>query len=84
MVNVLIRFGWLASPQATPAVLLVLGSDIQTIKRRGGIIVAWLRFALKDRPEVAGDYRGQAQAILDGLAASGVEAALRLQREMET
>jgi hypothetical protein len=78
LINVLLRFGWLASPQATPAVLLVLGSDIQTIKRRGGIVVAWLRFVLKDRPEVAGDYRGQAQAILDGLAAAGVEAALLL------
>jgi len=84
LIKVLARFSWLASPEATSAVLLVLGTDIQAIKRRAGTAVTWLRFVLKDRPEVTGDYRGQAQAILDGLAAAGVEVALRLQREMET
>lgn len=74
------RTSWAA---ATPAVLSVLGTDIQAVKRRPSMVVAWLRFVLKDRPEAAGGHRGQAQAILDGLAAAGVEAALQLQREME-
>jgi hypothetical protein len=83
LIKVLIRFGWLASPQATPAVLSVIGTDIQAIKRRSSWVVAWLRLVLKDRTEAAGVYKNHAQAILDGLAAVGVEAAIRLQREME-
>jgi hypothetical protein len=46
-------------------------------------VVAWLRLVLKDCPESAGTYKIQAQAILAGLAAAGVETALRLQHEME-
>ena len=83
LINVLNRLGWLASPQATPAVLSVLGTRIQAIRRRPARVVAWLRLVLKDRPEAAGAYKSQVQAILDGLAADGVEPALRLQREME-
>ena len=47
------------------------------------LVVAWLQLVFKDRPEAAGAYKSQVQAILDGLAADGVESALRLQREME-
>ena len=83
LINVLNRLGWLASPQATPAVLSVLGTRIQAIRRRPARVVAWLRLVLKDRPEAAGAYKSQVQAILDGLAADGVEPAIRLQREME-
>lgn len=46
-------------------------------------MVAWLRLVLKDHPGAAGTCRARAQHILDGLAAAGHEAALRLQREME-
>lgn len=83
LINVLNRLGWLASPQATLAILSVLGTRIQAIRRRSAQVVAWLRFVLKDRPEAAGAYKSQVQAILDGLAADGLEPALRLQREME-
>lgn len=83
LINALNRFGWLVSPQATPAVLFVLGTRIQAIKRRPSLVVDWLRLVLNDRPEAAGVYKSQVQAILDGLAADGVEPALRLQREME-
>ncbi|MGH3275223.1 MAG: hypothetical protein ACRDNZ_12980, partial [Streptosporangiaceae bacterium] len=83
LINVLNRLGWLASPQATLVVLSVLGTRIQAIRRRSTRVVAWLRFVLKDRPEAAGAYKSQAQAILDGLAADSVESALRLQSEME-
>jgi hypothetical protein len=83
LIRVLIRFGWLATPQATSVVLIVLGTRIQAIRRRSGLVVGWLRFVLKDRPEAAGSYKSQIQAILDGLAADGVESALRLQHEME-
>ena len=78
LINVLNRLGWLASPQATPVVLSVLGTRIQAIRRRSAWVVAWLQLVLKDRPEAAGAYKSQVQAILDGLAADGVESALRL------
>jgi hypothetical protein len=83
LITVLNRLGWLASPQLTPVVLSVLGTRIQAIRRRSSLVVAWLQLVLKDRPEAAGAYKSQVQAILDGLAADGVESALRLQREME-
>jgi hypothetical protein len=83
LINVLNRLGWLASPQVTPVVLSVLGTRIQAIRRRSALVVAWLQLVLKDRPAAAGAYKSQVQAILDGLAADGVESALRLQREME-
>jgi len=83
LITVLLRLGWLASPGATQAVLTVLGTEIAAIMRRPSIVVAWLRLILKDRPEAAGTYTARAQHILDGLAAAGHEAALRLQQEME-
>ncbi len=83
LIHVLLRLGWLDSPQVIPGVLSVLGTDIQAIRRRQSWVVAWLRLVLKDPPEAAGTYKDQAQAILDGLATAGVDSALRLQREME-
>ena len=63
--------------------LSVLGTDIQAIKRRPSMVVAWLRFVLAERPEVAGTPKAAAQNILDGLARAGHETALKLQHEME-
>lgn len=84
LITVLLRLRWLASPGATQAVLTVLGTDIAAIMRRPSSVVAWLRLVLKDHPAAAGAYKASCQQILDGLAAAGQHAALRLQREMET
>ena len=83
LITVLERLRWLSSPQATQAVLAVLGTDIPAIKHHPGRTVAWLRFVLAEHPEVAGTHKAAAQNILDGLARAGHETALKLQHEME-
>ncbi|WEO94653.1 hypothetical protein A6P39_011915 [Streptomyces sp. FXJ1.172] len=83
LIKVLLRLGWLPSPQATAAVLIVLGTDIPQIIRRPTMVVAWLRLVLKNQPQAAGSYKPNVQNMLDRLAAAGQEAALQLQRELE-
>jgi len=83
LITVLERLRRLFSPQATQAVLAVLGTDIPAIKHHPGRTVSWLRFVLAEHPEVAGTHKAAAQNILDGLARAGHETALKLQHEME-
>jgi len=81
-IEFLMRCGWLISPNATGAVLIVLGDHIESISRESRLVVPWLDVALR-RPEAAGEHATRVRTLLDRLAAFGDEGALRLQRTLE-
>ena len=62
-------------------VLDVLGDNIEAIRRESRVTTAWLRALLTDPP--AGAAVGDAQSLLDRLAASGHEPSISLQRDLE-
>jgi hypothetical protein len=82
LIKVLGRGGWLSEPEATRAVLLVLGTDPARIKAGSGSAVAWLRYVFAN-PPATGGHRGALQQILDDLLTVGLRRALILQSELE-
>ncbi len=83
-IKFLIGSTWLQCPAAVDAVLAVLGEDYPAISRESTRVIPWLEFLLVDHPEVAPDYIGSLQRLLDALAMAGNRKALSLQRRMES
>jgi hypothetical protein len=75
--------GWMHSPNAIAAVLIVLGNDVERIRQECFMVVPWLRGILRAQPPRGGVHAPALRGLLDRLASDGDEAALALQRELE-